>query len=66
MSLRRKHKSYSIALKQQLIKDYDSGMKNKELCDKYLLHHSTIIGIIQNREKILGFDGNAESKKRIK
>ncbi|KAJ8945943.1 hypothetical protein NQ318_016771 [Aromia moschata] len=50
---RRVIKRLSIAEKLQVIEDFKNGMKNKDLSEKYKVHHSAISKIIYNKDKIL-------------
>ncbi|KAJ8956160.1 hypothetical protein NQ318_020711 [Aromia moschata] len=46
-------KRLSIAEKLQVIEYFKNGMKNKDLSEKYKVHHSAISKIIHNKDKIL-------------
>ncbi|KAJ8938417.1 hypothetical protein NQ318_012000 [Aromia moschata] len=50
---RRFIKRLSFADKLQVIEYFKNGMKNKDLSEKYKVHHSTISKIIHNKDKIL-------------
>ncbi|KAJ8957936.1 hypothetical protein NQ318_001933 [Aromia moschata] len=50
---RRFIKRLSFAEKLQVIGYFKNGMKNKELSEKYKVHHSAISKIIHNKDKIL-------------
>ncbi|KAJ8950461.1 hypothetical protein NQ318_010339 [Aromia moschata] len=39
--------------KLQVIEDFKNGMKNKDLSEKYKVHHSAISRIVYNKDKIL-------------
>ena len=43
----------TLQAKGQLIQESNSGMKNKELCDKYGLNKSTVSKILKNQSRIL-------------
>lgn len=66
MSQKRKLNSYTLGLKQKIISDYDNGMRNKAISEKYNIHHSTISNIIQNRKQITSIDENLSKKKRLR
>lgn len=63
---KRKIQAYSYSLKQDIILDYDQGMTNKQICDKYQMKHSTVSNIIKNRGKIMSVDAKMRKKRRIK
>ncbi|KAJ8947059.1 hypothetical protein NQ318_019953 [Aromia moschata] len=46
-------KRFSFAEKLQVIEYFKNGMKNKDLSEKYKVHHSAISKIIHNKDKIL-------------
>ncbi|KAJ8934484.1 hypothetical protein NQ318_016486 [Aromia moschata] len=50
---RRFIKRLSFAEKLQVIEYFKNGMKNKDLSEKYKVHHSAISKIIHNKDKIL-------------
>lgn len=45
------YKRLSMEEKLQVLKDFDSGLKNKDLSAKYKVHHSTITKILKTRDE---------------
>lgn len=66
MSQKRKAQSYSYSLKQKIILNYEEGMSNKQICEKFQINHSTVSSIIKDKENIMSVTGNLKKKKRIK
>ncbi|XP_071536061.1 uncharacterized protein [Panulirus ornatus] len=64
-SVRRKHQSISIQDKVELLKKMDHGVSVRKLCDVYSIGSSTVYDIKKQREKILKFYADCDSRKQM-
>ena len=63
--LKRKHQSLSIQEKVEMLKQLDIGVSVRKLCDSYGIGSSTVYDIKKQREKILKFYEDSDSKTQM-
>lgn len=64
-STKRKHNTISIQDKVEVLEKLDRGVPVRQLCEMYGIGKTTVVDIKKQREKILKFYTNSDSKKQM-
>ena len=62
---KRKHNTISIQDKVEVLEKLDRGVSVRQLCETYGIGKTTVVDIKKQREKILAFYTNSDSKKQM-
>ena len=63
--IKRKHHTLSIAKKVEILKKLSNGVSVRTICETYEIGTSTVYDIKKQKEKLLKFFSDSESKKQL-